>query len=81
MEHDLKGEFVLICEDENELRMNEIVNEWNKIIEESNKDSEILLSAAVGYAAGKGTDIETVIKHADDRMYSNKIAGKKQRQD
>lgn len=73
-------EFIMICEDENELKMNEIVNEWNKIIEENNKKSEIPLSAAVGYAAGNGEDIGAIIKRADDRMYANKIAGKKQRQ-
>ena len=59
--------------------MNEIVNEWNKIIAENNKESEIPLSAAVGYAAGKGEDIGAIIKRADDRMYANKIAGKKNR--
>lgn len=74
-------EFIMICEDETELHMAQIVNEWNKIIEEANKDSEIAVSAAVGYAAGKGADIGAVIKHADDRMYANKLAGKKQRQD
>jgi len=72
-------EFIMICEDENELKMNEIVNEWNKIIAENNKESEISLSAAVGYAAGKGEDIGAIIKRADDRMYANKIAGKKNR--
>ena len=72
-------EFIMICEDENELKMNEIVNEWNKIIAENNKESEIPLSAAVGYAAGKGEDIGAIIKRADDRMYANKIAGKKNR--
>lgn len=72
-------EFIMICEDENELKMNEIVNEWNKIIAENNKKSEIPLSAAVGYAAGKGENIGAIIKRADDRMYANKIAGKKNR--
>ncbi len=72
-------EFIMICEDENELKMNEIVNEWNKTIAENNKTSDIPLSSAVGYAAGKGKDIGAVIKHADDRMYANKIASKKQR--
>ena len=72
-------EFIMICEDENELKMNEIVNEWNKTIAENNKTSDIPLSSAVGYAAGKGIDIGAVIKHADDRMYANKIASKKQR--
>lgn len=72
-------EFIMICEDENELKMNEIVNEWNKIIAENNKESEIPLSAAVGYAAGKGENIGAIIKRADDRMYANKIAGKKNR--
>ena len=53
--------------------------EREKIIAENNKESEISLSAAVGYAAGKGEDIGAIIKRADDRMYANKIAGKKNR--
>ncbi len=74
-------EFVLITENESELKLNEIVNRWNKSIIETNKNSEIELSAAVGYAAGEGYDIETVIKKADDFMYANKVATKKQRKE
>ncbi len=73
-------EFILICEGENELKMNEIANEWKKKVEELNLTSEIPLSAAIGYAAGEGKNIGTVIKLADDRMYANKVEQKKQRQ-
>ncbi len=38
------------------------------------------LSAAVGYSAGAGADIEAVIKKADDFMYANKAAAKAARQ-
>lgn len=73
-------EFILICEGENELKMNEIANEWKKKVEELNLTSEIQLSAAIGYAAGEGKNIGAVIKLADDRMYANKVEQKKQRQ-
>ncbi len=73
-------EFILICEGENELKMNEIANEWKKKVEELNLTSEIPLSAAIGYAAGEGKNIGAVIKLADDRMYANKVEQKKQRQ-
>ncbi len=73
-------EFILICEGENELKMNEIANEWKKKVEELNLTSEIPLSAAIGYAAGEGKNIGSVIKLADDRMYANKVEQKKQRQ-
>lgn len=73
-------EFILICEGENELKMNEIANEWRKKVEELNLTSEIPLSAAIGYAAGEGKNIGAVIKLADDRMYANKVEQKKQRQ-
>ncbi len=73
-------EFVLICENEPELKLNDIVNKWNKSVAEINKDSEVELSAAVGYSAGAGADIEAVIKKADDFMYANKAAAKAARQ-
>ena len=72
-------EFILICEGESELKMNEIANEWKKSVDELNLTSEIPLSAAIGYAAGDGKNIGAVIKLADDRMYANKIEQKKQR--
>ena len=71
---------MVICEGENELKMNEIANEWKKKVEELNLTSEIQLSAAIGYAAGEGKNIGAVIKLADDRMYANKVEQKKQRQ-
>lgn len=72
-------EFILICEGESELKMNEIANEWKKSVDELNLTSEIPLSAAIGYAAGEGKNVGAVIKLADDRMYANKIQQKKQR--
>ncbi|MCR4610502.1 MAG: GGDEF domain-containing protein [Lachnospiraceae bacterium] len=71
-------EFIFIAENESDLRLNEIVNEWRKIIEESNKDSDIPLSAAVGYSSGPGVDIGATIKRADDFMYADKAAHKNQ---
>ena len=59
-------EFILICEGENELKMNEIANEWKKKVEELNLTSEIQLSPAIGYAAGEGKNIGAVIKLADE---------------
>ena len=72
-------EFILICENESELRLNEMVNEWKKIIEELNKESELPLSAAVGYSSGKGADIGKTIMKADDLMYADKAASKSER--
>lgn len=72
-------EFVMIVEKANEKKIKDIISQWEKNIEEINKSEEVALSAAVGFAVGDGADIAVVIKEADDNMYQNKIAMKKQR--
>ena len=69
-------EFVLIIENP---RVNEkelVLTEWRQSIESMNRSSKIPISASVGYAVGKGTEIENLITQADQMMYAEKVRTK-----
>ena len=69
-------EFVMIIEnpENNEIKL--LLDEWNKNMDSMNNSSKIPLSASVGYALGKGCDIEQIIKQADEMMYEEKRKSK-----
>ena len=69
-------EFVLIIENP---RVNEkelVLTEWRQSMESMNRSSKIPISASVGYAVGKGMEIENLITQADQMMYAEKTRTK-----
>lgn len=65
-------EFVMVIPDADKKYLNKKVNDWRKSLDKLRNDIEIDISVAVGYAYGKGEEIEEVIREADKMMYENK---------
>ena len=65
-------EFVAIIENPKEDEVQEFISRFEEIIQMKSKAKSIELSVAIGYACGKGADIEKIIKQADESMYVNK---------
>lgn len=72
-------EFLMILDNPGEDEAEHIIKAVQKELEAVNRDKKIKVSSAVGYARGKGRDIEEVVKAADVRMYENKKQSKKER--
>lgn len=72
-------EFVMVIENATEERIKEILDGWRSDLDMKNKGTKVELSSAVGYAIGKGEDIEEVVKEADANMYADKQASKAMR--
>lgn len=65
-------EFVMIMRGGDEISVLKKIEEWkDEIAKVANIDS-IPVSAAYGYAYGKGTELEEIIHKADQMMYENK---------
>ena len=69
-------EFVTITDNPAPEQMTKMASDILKQVQEANESEPFLFSVAVGYALGKGTDIHTVVKAADTRMYANKNRSK-----
>ena len=65
-------EFIMIIPDGTEEVAISFIDRWNKLMEPLQKDSKIPISASVGYACGRYSDINEIIREADERMYENK---------
>ncbi|MBU5469974.1 GGDEF domain-containing protein [Falcatimonas sp. MSJ-15] len=65
-------EFIMLIPDATEQEVLIIIDRWKKVIEQMAKDSDIPLSASVGYAIGKYAGLKKVIEEADKKMYENK---------
>ena len=65
-------EFIMLIPDATEQEVLIIIDRWKKVIEQMAKDSDIPLSASVGYSIGKYTSLKKVIEEADKKMYENK---------
>lgn len=65
-------EFVMILEDATEEELDQFVAKWKDTLQQKNQGSDLVLSAAMGYAIGNGCDIEKIIKRADHDMYKAK---------
>ncbi|MGN0482854.1 MAG: GGDEF domain-containing protein [Lachnospiraceae bacterium] len=65
-------EFAMILENPTEEEIQELLLRWKTILKMKNNLSKIELSASVGYAIGKGSEIATVISEADAAMYEEK---------
>ena len=70
-------EFVLIVENPKEGELERLLEKWHELIELKSKAASLDLSAAIGYASGKGKDIEEIVQRADEKMYDNKSKQKK----
>ena len=70
-------EFVLIVENPKEGELERLLEKWHELIELKSKATSLDLSAAIGYASGKGKDIEEIVQRADEKMYDNKSKQKK----
>ena len=65
-------EFIMIIPDGTEEAAISFIDRWNKLMEPLQKGSKIPISASVGYACGRYSDINEIIREADERMYENK---------
>lgn len=65
-------EFIMLIPDATEREVLTIIDRWKKVIEQMATDSDIPLSASVGYSIGKYADLHKVIEEADRKMYENK---------
>ena len=70
-------EFVLIVENPKEGELERLLEKWHELIELKSKATSLDLSAAIGYASGKGKDIEEIVQRADEKMYDDKSKQKK----
>lgn len=73
-------EFLYIVDNPKDNEVQEVIGIIEKKLDESNINSTVKISSAVGYAQGKGKDILDVVKTADKRMYDNKRLCKESRE-
>lgn len=73
-------EFIAVLDNATEDDVKIIINNWKKFMESRNVNSELELSASVGYSIGNGNDIERIVDAADSRMYEQKQKYKKTRE-
>ena len=50
----------------------DVIEKWRQVMKPIQKNSEIPVSASVGYAVGKYENIMELIESADQRMYKDK---------
>lgn len=65
-------EFVMICEQPEPGDIEGMVSKWKKNLVNKVIGDGIQVSSAVGFSEGKGSEIDTIIKRADEAMYENK---------
>lgn len=70
-------EFVMLIDNPEENEPENIVVQMKMEMMLYSGECDITLSAAVGIAKGKGSDIEEVVKKADKAMYEDKLSGKR----
>lgn len=70
--------FILIIEKSTSSDINKALLDWNRKMDLLNRDSTVKISAAVGYAQGKGDDLEYLIKDASRMMKNHKSTTKMQ---
>lgn len=65
-------EFVMILRGGDEYRVKKKIQAWQEEMEKYEDIENIPISASFGYAFGKGSELEEIIKKADQMMYKNK---------
>lgn len=68
--------FILIIENASNGDINKALLKWNVKVDQLNSGSTIKISAAVGYAQGKGDDLKYLIKDASHMMNNHKNTAK-----
>lgn len=70
-------EFVMVVENPGENEIKLLLEQYRSAMERRNSFSKIQISVAVGYAVGPGSDIKETAGKADEQMYLEKKAWKK----
>ena len=65
-------EFLMIIPDGTQEIAEDVIEKWRQVMKPIQKNSEIPVSASVGYAVGKYENIMELIEIADQRMYKDK---------
>ncbi len=65
-------EFVLIMNGSGENELEEKIKLWKSLLKDANRNTDINISVAYGYAYGRKKDIVNIISEADKMMYENK---------
>lgn len=65
-------EFVMIMNNAKEADATKLIDEWNLHIDKLQQNFPYELSASIGYACGRGVDLQKIIETADHMMYENK---------
>ena len=72
-------EFLLIMENADEAEVRRVMETWKKNFDKLNQQGKTEFYASVGYAVGKGAQVEDVVRQADEQMYLEKRKNKEQR--
>lgn len=65
-------EFVMVVENPKEGEIDHILQKWEELSKLQSQAVEMDLSVAVGYAFGKGKEVNRIFKKADELMYQKK---------
>ena len=65
-------EFIMVMRGAGEEETMQKIYEWERSIEVLQTGVDIPISVSMGYAFGKGSDLEQIIHQADQMMYENK---------
>lgn len=57
----------------------EIIRNVREQLKKNREDGGLKVSSAVGWAEGPGSQIKTIVREADERMYEDKIRSKQGR--
>ena len=66
-------EFIMLMKDGTEEKARNVIQKWQKELDAISEGFEFPVSAAAGYAAGSGAELEALIGIADEKMYANKV--------
>lgn len=66
-------EFIMLMKDGTEEKARNVIQKWQKELDAISEGCEFPVSAAAGYAAGSGAELEALIGIADEKMYANKV--------
>lgn len=67
-----EDEFVMILKDADENEALKIIRQWKDNVDSVKNKYTFEISASVGYASGRGKNLQDIIKQADENMYIEK---------
>lgn len=65
-------EFIMIMRGADEKYVLKKIQDWEKSLDDLQRNVEFPLSVSMGYSFGKGEELEKIIHNADQMMYENK---------